>query len=69
MSEQDDTTLEPALPVAEDIMQLARLGEIGAIQKLFDSGKCDARYQDAQGVTPLHVSLERTFCVEEHKTD
>lgn len=36
-------------------MQLARLGEIGAIQKLFDSGKSDVTYRDEQGLTPLHV--------------
>lgn len=57
----DDHELEPmadtkpALPVEEDLMQLARLGEIGAIQKLFDSGKFDATYKDEQGITPLHV--------------
>lgn len=43
-------------PLEDDIMQLARLGEIGSIQKLFQSGKCDATYKDEQGVTPLHVS-------------
>ena len=48
----------PALPIEEDIMQLARLGEIGAIQKLFDTGKFDANYKDEQGITPLHVGLE-----------
>ena len=47
----------PSLPVEEDIMQLARLGEIGAIQKLFDGGKFDATYKDEQGITPLHVRL------------
>ncbi len=47
----------PALPVEEDIMQLARLGEIGAMQKLFDTGKYDANYKDEQGITPLHVRL------------
>jgi hypothetical protein len=46
---------KPSLPVEEDVMQLARLGEIGAIQKLFDSGKVDATYKDEQGITPLHV--------------
>ena len=46
---------KPSLPVEEDIMQLARLGEIGAIQKLFDTGKFDATYTDEQGITPLHV--------------
>lgn len=45
----------PSLPIEEDIMQLARLGEIGAIQKLFDSGKFDETYKDEQGITPLHV--------------
>lgn len=38
-------------------MQLARLGEIGAIQKLFDRGFCDAKYADEQGITPLHVGI------------
>jgi hypothetical protein len=46
---------KPTLPVEEDLMQLARLGEIGAIQKLFDSGKFDATFKDEQGITPLHV--------------
>lgn len=48
---------KPSLPIEEDIMQLARLGEIAAIQKLFDSGKFDATYKDEQGITPLHVRL------------
>ena len=47
----------PALPVEEDIMQLARLGEVGAMQKLFETGKYDANYKDEQGITPLHVRL------------
>ena len=38
-------------------MQLARLGEIAAIQKLFDSGKFDATFKDEQGITPLHVRI------------
>ena len=54
----------PAIPLEEDIMQLARLGEIAAIQKLFDSGKFDATYKDEQGITPLHVRiLSSYFCV------
>ena len=48
---------KPAVPLEEDIMQLARLGEISAIQKLFDSGKFDATYKDEQGITPLHVRI------------
>lgn len=47
----------PALPIEGDLMQLARLGEIGAIQKLFDGGKYDATYADEQGITALHVCL------------
>ncbi|KAF9734413.1 hypothetical protein PMIN06_009966 [Paraphaeosphaeria minitans] len=45
---------KPNVPLEEDVMQLARLGEMAAIQKLFDSGKYDATYQDEQGITPLH---------------
>jgi hypothetical protein len=44
-----------SLPVEDDIMQLSRLGEIAAIQKLFDSGNYDATFADEQGITPLHV--------------
>lgn len=52
---------KPSLPVEDDIMQLARLGEIGAIQKLFDSGKFDATYKDEQGITPLHVGTKERW--------
>jgi hypothetical protein len=55
--ELQDLDSKPLLPIEEDIMQLARLGEIGAIQKLFDSGKFDASYADEQGITPLHVRI------------
>ncbi|KAI1916247.1 palmitoyltransferase akr1 [Ophidiomyces ophidiicola] len=41
-------------PIEEDIMQLARLGEIGAIKKLFDKGKYDVKYRDEEDITPLH---------------
>ncbi|KAK5138216.1 hypothetical protein LTR08_004912 [Meristemomyces frigidus] len=44
----------PRLPVEQDLMQLARLGELRAIQRLFDSGKFSARSTDAQGITALH---------------
>lgn len=46
---------KPHVPLEDDLMQLARLGEMAAIQKLFDSGKYDATYKDEQGITPLHV--------------
>lgn len=48
-------TVKTPLPIEQDIMQLARLGEIGAMQKLFESKQFDAKYQDEEGITPLHV--------------
>jgi hypothetical protein len=39
----------------DDIMQLARMGDVQGIEKLYDSGKYDAQYCDAEGITPLHV--------------
>ena len=48
----------PPLPIEEDLMQLARLGEVAAIQNLFDSGKYDARSTDQDGITALHVCGE-----------
>lgn len=58
---EDD--LKAQVPIEEDIMQLARLGEIGAIQKLFEIGKFDARYADEEGITPLHVRLYPTALI------
>jgi hypothetical protein len=46
-----------SLPIEEDIMQLARLGEIAAMQKLFDTKKFSAKYKDEEGITALHVCL------------
>ena len=46
---------EIKLPLHEDIMQLARLGEVGPIQKLFQDGKFKADHCDKEGITPLHV--------------
>lgn len=43
-----------SLPIESDIMQLARLGEIGAMQKLFDTKKFNAKHKDEEGITPLH---------------
>ncbi|GAM84764.1 hypothetical protein ANO11243_027650 [Dothideomycetidae sp. 11243] len=45
---------KPALPIEEDLMGLARLGELRGIQKLFDSGKYNANSADDQGITALH---------------
>lgn len=50
-------TEEKKLPLHEDIMQLARLGEIGPIKTLFDEGKYDANYKDEENITPLHVGI------------
>ncbi|ETS80440.1 Palmitoyltransferase AKR1 [Pestalotiopsis fici W106-1] len=41
-------------PPQEDIMQLARLGNIQAMEKLFEKGDFDATYSDDEGITPLH---------------
>ena len=45
----------PQLPIEQDLMQLARLGELRAIQRLFDSGRYSAKSTDDQGITALHV--------------
>ncbi|QIX00945.1 hypothetical protein AMS68_006462 [Peltaster fructicola] len=44
----------PRLAVEDDLMQLARLGELRSIQRLFDTGKYTARSTDDQGITALH---------------
>lgn len=41
----------------EDIMQIARVGDVPAMEKLFESGEFDATYTDDEGITPLHVSV------------
>lgn len=54
---------EAKLPLHEDIMQLARLGEIGPIQKLFDEGKYKATHTDSENITPLHVRRIHTLFI------
>lgn len=44
-------------PDENDIMQLARIGDVAAMEKLFESGESDATFSDDEGITPLHVSL------------
>ncbi|SPQ22648.1 82e28baf-4358-417c-8333-ed5587fc7e66 [Thermothielavioides terrestris] len=44
----------PGDPPQNDIMQLARIGDIAAMEKLFESGEYDATYSDDEGITPLH---------------
>lgn len=42
-------------PRNDDVMQLARLGDVPAMEKLFETGGFDATYTDEEGITPLHV--------------
>lgn len=44
-----------SIPLGEDIMQLARLGEIGAMQTLLANKKLTVNHRDGEGITPLHV--------------
>ncbi|KAF9883466.1 palmitoyltransferase akr1 [Aspergillus nanangensis] len=43
-----------SIPIGEDVMQIARIGEVPAMQRLFDEKKFTATYQDEEGITPLH---------------
>ena len=54
LSDLDAPSPPRQLPVEQDLMQLARMGELRAIQKLFDTGKFNARSTDEQGITALH---------------
>ena len=45
----------PGEPAQGDIMQIARVGDIAAMEKLFETGDYDATYTDDEGITPLHV--------------
>lgn len=62
LRDMDESAAEVKLPLHEDVMQLARLGEIGPIQKLFEEGKYDARYKDKEDITPLHVCNASHTC-------
>jgi palmitoyltransferase ZDHHC13/17 len=43
-------------PAAEDdIMQIARIGDVAAMEKLFEGGEYDATFTGEEGITPLHV--------------
>lgn len=44
-----------APPPENDIMQMARVGDVAGIEKLFESGEYDATYSDDEGITPMHV--------------
>lgn len=61
LSDDDHVELADMLPTApeqspeDDIMQLARIGDVPGIEKLYDSGKFEPTYCDGEGITPLHV--------------
>jgi len=59
LSADGHVELEDMLPASpdpnEDIMQLARIGDIQGIERLYASGKFDAAHRDEEGITPLHV--------------
>lgn len=40
-----------------DIMQVARIGDIAAMEKILESKELDATYCDEEGITALHVCL------------
>lgn len=62
----DGASPEAKLPLHQDIMQLARLGEIPPIRTLFEEGKYSPKYKDEQDITPLHVrdthGTRRSLC-------
>ncbi|GAQ47220.1 palmitoyltransferase akr1 [Aspergillus tubingensis] len=43
-----------SIPIGEDVMQIARIGEIAVMQKMFDEKKSHPNYKDEEGITPLH---------------
>ena len=57
----DDVASRDKLPLLEDVMQLARLGEIEPMQKLFEQGKVGADFRDEENITPLHVGWIAPF--------
>lgn len=46
-----------ASSAATDIMQLARVGDVRGMEKLFEEQEYDATFTDDEGITPLHVSI------------
>ncbi|KAI9841048.1 MAG: palmitoyltransferase akr1 [Sclerophora amabilis] len=77
LTENDEVELQTVLasssshlPVEDDIMRYARLGEVGAIQKLLDQGKVDATYKDDEGITPLHwAAINNQYAVCKYLID
>ena len=55
---KDVQSQQRRLSIEDDLMALARIGELRGIQKLFDSGKYNANSADEQGITALHVGYK-----------
>lgn len=51
----------PPQAAHDDIMQIARVGDVPAMERLFEAGTFDAAHADEEGITPLHV-WHLTFC-------
>ncbi|KAL3473630.1 hypothetical protein BJX99DRAFT_233260 [Aspergillus californicus] len=43
-----------SIPLGEDVMQIARIGEVSVMQKMFDDKKSTPNHKDEEGITPLH---------------
>ncbi|KAL9109046.1 MAG: hypothetical protein Q9227_006286 [Pyrenula ochraceoflavens] len=57
-------------PDGEDLMQFARLGDVGSIQKLFENGRYNATYKDGEGITPLHwAAINNQYAVCKYLLD
>lgn len=52
---------EQKLPLLEDIMQLARIGDVEAVRSLLSAEKFTAAHKDNEGITPLHVRKKSTL--------
>ena len=67
LSDDDHVEMEDIISsgpeeIEDDIMQLARIGDVPAMERLFESGKYEATYADKEGITPLHVCIIGRFC-------
>lgn len=63
MKPERDGGAKGSIPLGEDIMQIARIGEVPAMQRIFEEKKMSARYTDEEGITPLHVRIYNQSCV------
>lgn len=54
LSNVQNGSAEPQMPLEDDIMQCARIGALEHIQAMFAKGKYNSKYKDDEGITPLH---------------